>query len=108
MTKKLQLKKILNFFLINNYNLPIPRASIKNVQVTEEAFSSQKRSSNTSKHELLKSFLLLCFIFALLDPDPLSRLNPDPTATLFATLFVCSGEVYFLFWGRRDFVTSLA
>jgi hypothetical protein len=29
---------------------------VKNVQVTEEAFSSQKRPSNTSKHELLKFF----------------------------------------------------
>jgi hypothetical protein len=40
---------------------------------TEEAFSSQKRPSNTSKHE---NFLLLWVIFALL--DPLTRLNPDP------------------------------
>ncbi len=31
-----------------------PQASIKYVQVTEEAFSSQKRPSNTSKNELLK------------------------------------------------------
>ncbi len=31
-----------------------PYASIKNVQVTEEAFSSQERPSNTLKHELLK------------------------------------------------------
>jgi hypothetical protein len=31
-------------------------ASIKNVQVTEEAFSSQKRPSNTSKEELLNIF----------------------------------------------------
>jgi hypothetical protein len=36
----------------------------------EEAFSSQKRPSNTSKHELFKKFLLLWVIFALLDPDP--------------------------------------
>jgi hypothetical protein len=45
---------------------------------SEEAFSSQKRPSNTSKHELLKKNLLLWVIFALLDPDPLTRLNPDP------------------------------
>ena len=36
-------------------------------KVTEEAFSFQKRPSNTSKHEF---FLLLWVIFALLDPDP--------------------------------------
>jgi hypothetical protein len=47
-------KKNLIFFLIKNCNLPVP--SIKYVQVTEEAFSSQKRPSNTSKHELLQIF----------------------------------------------------
>jgi hypothetical protein len=51
-------------------------------QATGEAFSSQKRTSSTSKHELLK-FFLMWVIFALLDPDPepedpLTRLNPDP------------------------------
>ncbi len=45
---------------------------------TEEAFSSQRRPSNTSKHELKKIFLLLWVIFALLDPDILTQLNPDP------------------------------
>jgi hypothetical protein len=41
------------------------------IQVTKEAFSSQKRPSNTSKHELFqKYFLLLWVTFALLDPDP--------------------------------------
>ncbi len=47
-----------------------PEASIKNVQVTEEAFSSQNRPYNTTKSELLKKILLLWVIFALLDPDP--------------------------------------
>jgi hypothetical protein len=37
---------------------------IKEVKVTKEAFSSQKRTSSTSKHEIL------WIIFALLDPDP--------------------------------------
>jgi hypothetical protein len=40
-----------------------------NVQVTEEAFSSQKRTSNASKHEIFNFFLLLWVNFALLDPD---------------------------------------
>jgi hypothetical protein len=60
------------------------------VQVTEEACSSQKRPSNTSKHEF---FLLLWVIFALLDPNPDSEYgsgstgpieygsNPDPDPT---------------------------
>jgi hypothetical protein len=49
-----------------------------NVQVTEEAFSSLKRPSNTSNMNYQKIFLLLWVIFALLDPDPLTRLNLDP------------------------------
>ncbi len=44
--------------------------SIKDVQVTKEAFSSQKRTSSTWKHEIYIFFLLLWVIFALLDPDP--------------------------------------
>jgi hypothetical protein len=48
----------------------------KITEVTEEAFSSQKRPSSTSKHELSNFFQLLWVIFALLDPDPDS--NPDP------------------------------
>ncbi len=65
-----------------------PWDSIKDVQVTEEAFSSQKRTSSTSKHEISKFFLLLRVIYALLDPDPdseygsadliESRSNSDP------------------------------
>ncbi len=41
-----------NFFLDQKLQFTYPYASIKNVQVTEEAFSSQKRPSNTSEHEL--------------------------------------------------------
>ena len=40
------------------------------MQVKEEAYSSQKRPSNTSEHELNNFFLLLWVIFVLLDPDP--------------------------------------
>ncbi len=49
--KKITAEKNL-IFGIKNY----PLASLKDVQVTEEAFSSQKRPSNTSKHELLNKF----------------------------------------------------
>jgi hypothetical protein len=45
----------LNFFFIfldQKLQITYPYASIKDVQVTEEAFSSQKRTSNTSKHEI--------------------------------------------------------
>ena len=54
-------------------------ASIKYVQVTEEASSSQKRPSNTSTHAF---FLLLWVIFALLDPDPDPYSNYGSGSTL--------------------------
>jgi hypothetical protein len=47
-----------------------PETFIKDVQVTEEAFSSQNRTSSTSNMKFLNFFLLLWVIFALLDPDP--------------------------------------
>ncbi len=61
----------------------------KDVQVIEEAFSSQKRPSNTSKHELLQIFVYFCGSFLPSwiririqipnpDPDPQTRLNTDP------------------------------
>jgi hypothetical protein len=55
------------------------------VQVIEEAFSSQKRPSNTSKHELLLLPIFVYFCGSFLpswipnpDPDPQTRLNTDP------------------------------
>ncbi len=80
----------MKLFLDQKHQFTYPQAFIKNVQVTEEAFSSQKRPSNTSKHELLTIFLLLWCILVLLDPDqdsesgsgstdPIkSGSNPDP------------------------------
>ncbi len=41
--------------------------------------AAHKRGHPTlHKQELKKKFLLFWVIFALLDPDPLARLNPDP------------------------------
>jgi hypothetical protein len=77
--KKITAEKKLNYFLIKNCNLPIPRPPIKYVQVTEEACSSQKRPSNTSKHDF---FLLLWVIFALLDPDPDSEYGSGSTGPI--------------------------
>ncbi len=67
--KKFTAGKKIIFFFFKNYNLPIPKASIKDSQATEEAFSPQKRTSSTSKHEISKFFLLFWAIFPLLDPD---------------------------------------
>jgi hypothetical protein len=59
----------------------------KNYKVIEEAFSSQKRPSNTSKHERLHIFFYFCGSFLPSwiriripnpDPDPQTRMNPDP------------------------------
>jgi hypothetical protein len=75
MGKKLQQKIFLYFFWIKSTIY----LSIKNVQVTEEAFRSQKRPSNTSKHELKIFFRLLWVIFALLDPDPDSESGSGST-----------------------------
>ena len=57
----------------------------------EEAFSSHKRPSNTSKHELLQIIVYFCGSFLPSwiririripntdpDPDPQTRLNTDP------------------------------
>jgi hypothetical protein len=76
--KKLQLKKNIKFFWDQKLQFTYPYASIKNVLVTEEAFSSQKRPSNTSKQELKRKNLLLWVIFAFLDPDPDTDPDPQP------------------------------
>ncbi len=43
--------------------------SIKDVQVSEEAFSPQKKTSCTSNLKFLTFLVFLWVIFALLDPD---------------------------------------
>ncbi len=65
--KKITAEKKFNFFFIKNYNIPVPRPS------------ANKRGLLTLQNmNLKKKILLLWVIFALLDPDPLTRLNPDP------------------------------
>jgi hypothetical protein len=51
---------------------------MKDAQAIGEAFSPQKRTSSTSKHENSVLFLFLWVIFALLDPDPATQTNADP------------------------------
>jgi hypothetical protein len=43
---------------------------MNDVQATGEAFSPQKRTSNTIKHEISKIFAILRVFLALLDPEP--------------------------------------
>jgi hypothetical protein len=71
MGKNLQLENFFILFFIKTYNLPIhKKASIKNVQAPDEAFSPQKRTSSTAIHENSNFFLFLWAILALLDPNP--------------------------------------
>ncbi len=55
--------------------------------IYREAFSPQKRTSSTSKHEISYFFIFLWVIFALLDPDPDSESgSTDLTKSGSATL----------------------
>jgi hypothetical protein len=91
-----------------------------NFQVTEEAFSSQSEHPTLQHMKFFNFFLLLWVIFAILDsdpdsdPDPLTRLNPDPigirirnpggSATcesafiLCGTIFITCGAAIQLMW----------
>ncbi len=71
-TKKLKKIHSRNFFFfsIKKTTIYLSLGRIKDVQVTEEAFGSQKRTSSTSKHEISKKNPSSRVIFALLDPDP--------------------------------------
>jgi hypothetical protein len=53
-----------------NFFYAIAVCGYRDAQATGEAFSPQKRTSCTSKHENSLPFLCLLVIFALLDPDP--------------------------------------
>jgi hypothetical protein len=76
--KKITAEKKNLIFFDQKLQFTYPLASIKCVKVTEEACSSQKRPSNTSKHEFC---LLLWVIFALLDPDPDSEYGSGSGST---------------------------
>jgi hypothetical protein len=64
--KKLQLEKKIGSktTIYLSLGLHKERPSYRSLQLSKEAIQ------HTSKHELLKKFLLLRVIFALLDPDP--------------------------------------
>jgi hypothetical protein len=67
MGKNLQLKK--NFIFFQKLEFTYPKASRKDVQDIEEAFSPHKKISITSKHEI-SFFSTFVRYFAILDPDP--------------------------------------
>jgi hypothetical protein len=66
-------------FLDQKLQFTYPYASIKDVQVTKEAFSFQKITSSTSKHEIFSNFFYFSESFLPswiripnTDPDPLT------------------------------------
>ncbi len=61
--------KKLHKILYQKLQFTYPKASVKNVQATGEAFSPQKITSSTSKHEISSLFLFLWAIFAFHNPD---------------------------------------
>ncbi len=83
-------QKKLNFIFHQKLQFIYPKASIKDVQVTKEAISSQREQPALQNMKFRKHFLLLWVIFALLDPDSDSEYgsgstdliesgsNPDP------------------------------
>jgi hypothetical protein len=58
------------YFLDQKLPFTYPLASIRDFQATGEAFSPQKTTFSTSKHENSVLFSFLWVLFALLDPDP--------------------------------------
>ncbi len=90
MEKKLQLKISFHFFGYKTTSY-LSLGLHKGLQDTKEAFSSQKRTSSTSNHEISEFFFYFCgsFLPSWIRiwiripntdpvPDPLTRLNPDP------------------------------
>jgi hypothetical protein len=76
--KKNTAEKKVNFFWIKNYNLPIPRPPLRTPKLQKKP-SALKRGHPTLQNMERKKNLYFCgSFFALLDPDPLTRLNPDP------------------------------
>ena len=87
------------YFFDKKLQFTYPQASLKVAQATGETLYLQKRTSSTSKHEILNFFLSLCVIFALLDPDPdpATPINADPDQHWFLVL-ICSCVLCWTFY----------
>ncbi len=68
-----------NFLFISKTTIYLSLGLHKGRPVTKKAFSSQKRTSSNSNHEITYFSLLLLVIFALLDPDPDSEYGSGST-----------------------------
>jgi hypothetical protein len=61
---------------------------MKDGRAMEEAFSRQKRTSSTSKHEISRFFLFLGIVFAILDPNPDPAHQNQCESRLFSAFFI--------------------
>jgi len=73
--EKFTAEQKIKYFFDQKLQFTYPKASIKKVQATEEAFSHQKRTSSNSKHEI--SIFLYIFVVLKL-PSWIRIPNPDP------------------------------
>jgi hypothetical protein len=63
----------------------------------EEPSALKREHPAIQNMKFLQFFLFLWVIFALLDPDPATQINPDPYGSVSATLVLLSvGEVALL------------
>jgi hypothetical protein len=73
-----RLKKKLIFFLqIRNCILLIPRPSFSTTKIQEKPSAFKREHPAFHSMNFSTFFCFFCVIFVLLDPDPLSKLNPD-------------------------------
>ena len=73
--------KKVKFFLGSNttiLNFPIPRPPERTYKLQKKTSALKREHPALQNMKFYNFFLLLWVIFALLDPDPLTWLNPDP------------------------------
>jgi len=75
--KNLQLKIFFYFLGIKNYNLPIPRPPLRTSKLQKKHSVLKRKHPALQNMKFRKKILLLWASCALLDPDPLTWLNPD-------------------------------
>jgi hypothetical protein len=73
--KKITAEKKIIFFLIKNYNLPIPRPPKRTPELQEKPSALEREHPALQNMKILYFFLFLWVIFALLDPDPDQQLK---------------------------------
>ncbi len=76
--KKITAEKFLFYFFGSKTTIYLSLGLHKERSSYRKSLQFSKEAIHHFKHELLNFLLLLWVIFALLDPDQLTRLNPDP------------------------------